>query len=635
MSLASFIAQLLNGLAGASALFLVAAGLTLIFGVTRIVNFAHGSLYMLGAYLAYTLAAMLGRGPLGFWGAIIVAALIVAVLGAAIEALVLKRIYSAPELLQLAATFGIMLIVRDAVLALWGPEDLLGPRAPGLRGAIGLFDRAIPTYDLFLLAVGPAVLLVLWWILERTRFGMLTRAATENRVLASALGIDERRLFTAVFAMGSFLAGLAGALQLPREPANLGMDLSIIAEAFVVTVVGGLGSIPGAFVAALLIGLTKALCIAVGTVDAGGIAIAFPKLTLVAEFVVMAVVLVARPYGLMGAPPAAPPMTPVAEFRTLVVPSGPRAAISALVALGLAALLPWSGDEYRLVLATDVLVLALFAASLQLLMGTGGMASFGHAAYFGIGAYAAALATKRGVPMEAALALSPLAAAAGALVIGWFCVRLSGVYLAMLTLAFAQIVWSIAFQWDAVTGGSNGIVGVWPAAWLAGKQTYYWFTLAFIAAALAAIAWIAQAPLGYSLRACRDSPLRAEAIGIDVRRTHWTAFVLAGAFAGFAGGLYAFSKGSISPETLAIPRSVDALVMVLVGGLNALAGPLLGAAAFTWLSDTLARATEYWHAGLGATILLIVIAAPMGIGGAWQRWTRAEARAVAHPVRRG
>jgi branched-chain amino acid transport system permease protein len=221
--------------------------------------------------------------------------------------------------------------------------------------------------------------------------------------------------------------------------------------------------------------------------------------------------------------------------------------------------------------------------------------------------------------MEAALALAPVAAAAGALVIGWFCVRLSGVYLAMLTLAFAQIVWSIAFQWDAVTGGSNGVVGVWPSAWLAGKTAYYALTLALVAPALAAIAWIANAPFGYALRACRDSPLRAEAIGIDVRRTQWMAFAVAGAFAGFAGGLYAFSKGSISPETLAIPRSVDALVMVLLGGLNALAGPLIGAAAFTWLSDTLARATEYWHALLGAMILLIVVAFPMGIGGALQR----------------
>jgi len=398
------------------------------------------------------------------------------------------------------------------------------------------------------------------------------------------------------------------------------MDLAIIAEAFVVTVVGGLGSIPGAFIAALLIGLTKALCIAAGTMNVGGIAIAFPKLTLVAEFVVMAIVLVARPYGLVGTPPASPPTTPVAEFRALVVPPGKRVVAAALVALGLAAFLPWTGDEYRLVLATDVLVLALFAASLQLLMGTGGMASFGHAAYFGIGAYAAALAVRRGIPMEAALVLSPIAAAAGALVIGWFCVRLSGVYLAMLTLAFAQIVWSIAFQWDTLTGGSNGIVGVWPAAWLAGKTAYYWMTLALAGTALSAIVWIAHAPLGYALRACRDSALRAEAIGIDVKRTHWTAFALAGGFAGLAGGLYAFSKGSISPETLAIPRSVDALVVVLLGGLNALAGPLLGAAAFTWLSDTLARATEYWRAVLGATILLIVTAAPMGIGGALQRF---------------
>ncbi len=517
MSLASLVAQLLNGLAGASALFLVAAGLTLIFGVTRVVNFAHGSLYMLGAFIAYSLVSSFGRGPLGFWGAVVLAALAVALIGVLIETLLLKRIYAAPELLQLAATFGVVLIVRDAALLAWGAEDLLGPRAPGLSGAMAVFGQLIPTYDLFLLAVGPLVLLALWALLERTRFGMLTRAATENRTLASALGINERTLFTTVFALGAFLAGLAGALQLPREPANLGMDLAIIAEAFVVTVVGGLGSIPGAFVAALLIGLTKALCIALGTVEVGGLAIAFPKLTLVAEFVVMAVVLIAKPYGLMGTVPSAPATTPLAEFRALVVPPGRRAALGALAALAVAAVLPWTGDEYRLILATDILVFTLFAASLQLVMGPGGMASFGHAAYFGLGAYAAALAAKRGMPMEAALLLAPLAAAAGALAIGWFCVRLSGVYMAMLTLAFAQIVWSIAFQWDAVTGGSNGIVGVWPSAWLAGKQAYYGFALTLIAAALAAIAWIAHAPLGYSLRACRDSPLRAAAIGIDVR----------------------------------------------------------------------------------------------------------------------
>ncbi len=627
MSLASLFAQLLNGLAGASSLFLVAAGLTLIFGVTRVVNFAHGSLYMLGAYVAWTLIEVLGRGPFGFWGAVVLSALAIAALGALVERLLLKRIYAAPELLQLAATFGIVLVVRDLALYLWGPEDLLGPRAAGFAGALDVFGRPVPTYDFVLLALGPLVLLALWVLVNRTRFGILIRAATENRTLTAALGIDEGRLFTAVFALGAFLAGLAGALRLPNEPANLGMDLAVIAEAFVVTVVGGLGSIGGAFVAALIIGLTRALCIALGTVDVAGIAIAFPKLTLVAEFVVMAAVLAVKPYGLLGSPPAAPSTTPLAEFRELVVPPGRRALLGALAALALAALLPFAGDDYAVVLGTDILVLALFAASLQFLMGTGGLASFGHAAYFGLGAYGAALAVKHGVPMEAALVAAPLLALAGALLFGWFCVRLSGVYLAMLTLAFAQIVWSIAFQWDTVTGGSNGVVGVWPAAWLASLRAYYWFALALCAAALIAIAWIAQAPFGYALRASRDSPLRAEAQGIDVRRIQWAAFAAAGAFAGLAGGLYAFSKGSISPETLAIPRSVDALVMVLLGGLNALAGPLLGAAAFTWLQDTLSRATEYWRAVLGVAILVIVVAFPMGIGGAL-RQVLARARAA-------
>jgi len=201
-------------------------------------------------------------------------------------------------------------------------------------------------------------------------------------------------------------------------------------------------------------------------------------------------------------------------------------------------------------------------------------------------------------------------------------VRLAGVYLAMLTLAFAQIVWSVVWQWDSLTGGSNGLVGIWPAAWVGTRSGFYWFVLVVVALALALIARIAHSPFGRALRGARDSPLRAAASGIDVRRTQWRGFALAGAFAGLAGGLFAFSKGSISPESLAITRSVDALVMVLLGGLNALFGPLLGAAAFTWLADALARWTEYWHALLGLLILALVLAFPMGIGGAAARVLR-------------
>ena len=621
MSAAALAIQLLNGLASASSLFLVAAGLTLIFGVTRIVNFAHGSFYMLGAYLAYAIGAALATGgrTLGtFVTSVLLAALAVAVLGALIERILLRRLYAAPELLQLTATFGIVLIVRDATLAAFGPEDLFGPRVPGLAGSVEILGRAVPQYDFVVMLAGPLVLGVLAWLVARTRFGVLIRATAENRTLTAALGIDEAALATAVFALGAFLAGLAGGLQLPREPANLGMDLALIADAFVVTVVGGLGSIPGAFVAALLIGITKALCIAAGDVTLGGVTLALPKATLVVEFVVMAVVLAVRPHGLFGRPPPGAATTLLPEQRALVRPPGRALALGTVVAIG-AALALGAGDDYTRVLGTDILVATLFTASLQFLTGTGGIVSFGHAAYFGIGAYAAALGMRHGLPFAAALCVAPLAGWLAAWAFGGFSVRLSGIYRAMLTLAFAQIVWSIAFQWDRVTGGSNGLVGVWPPGVLANRAAYYYFTLALVAAASIAAFTLSRTPFGFALRAGRDAPQRAEALGIDVRARQWRAFALAGGLAGLAGGLFAFSKGSISPETLGLGRSVDVLVMLLLGGLNAPFGPLLGAGAFVWLQDWLARATEYWRAGVGALIVLIVIAFPNGLGGAYAR----------------
>jgi branched-chain amino acid transport system permease protein len=398
------------------------------------------------------------------------------------------------------------------------------------------------------------------------------------------------------------------------------MDLAIIADAFVVTVIGGLGSIPGAFVAALLIGLSKALCIALGTVDVGGMTIAFPKLTLVAEFLIMACVLIVRPQGLFGRAPDAAAIAGVPERRARASPPRRASMLVGAVLFASAAALPFVAHEYTLIIVADILVFALFGASLQLLLGSGGMISFGHACYFGLGAYAAALATRHGAPMALAFFAAPVAGFVGALVFGWLCVRLSGVYLAMLSLSFAQIVWSIAQQWDDITGGSNGIIGVWPSGWLAGRSVYFEFTLAFTAAGLALLIWIAQTPFGYALRGARDSPLRAQAVGIDVRRTQWLAFAMAGAFAGLAGGLYAFSKGSIAPDTLAIPRSIDALLIVLLGGVNALAGPLIGATAFIWLQDVLPRHTEYWRSVFGAIILLLVLAFPMGIGGVAASW---------------
>src|SRR6188508_3811943 len=180
MTFSAFLFQALNGLSTASGLFFVAAGLSLIFGVSRIINIAHGSLYMLGTYIAYSFATRVG-GALGFWGGIVATTLIVGIIGALIEILLLRRVYRAPELFQLLATFALVLVINDAVQYLWGPEDLLGPRAPGLRGSVEILGRNFPSYDLFLIVVGPAVLLLLHLMLARTRFGRLIRAATQDR----------------------------------------------------------------------------------------------------------------------------------------------------------------------------------------------------------------------------------------------------------------------------------------------------------------------------------------------------------------------------------------------------------------------------------------------------------------------
>ena len=597
--------QFVAGLSYGSTLFLLSAGLTLIFGVTRVVNFAHGSLYMIGAYVASTATAALPTTVPGFFGGLLLAAAAVAVVGALIEIVVLRRIYGAPEIFQLLATFGLVLVAQDIVLLVWGPEERFAPRAPGLAGSIEVFGAFIPQYTLFLIVVGPLVFALLAWLLNRTRWGVWIRASAQDRETAGALGINEPLLFTSVFALGAFLAGLAGALQIPRETVNLQMDMAILVEAFVVVVVGGLGSVTGALWAAFAIGLLHAY----GTWW-------LPQSTLVLIFVAMAVVLVLRPHGLLGRPQSDgnaralshPPFLPLsAPARWLWV--------AAFVA---AASLPLVAGDYLVVIGTEMAIAALLAASLHFAMGLGGIVSFGHAAFFGLGAYAVALLLNvLDAPFALALLGGPIVAGAAALLVGVVVLRSAGVYAAMLTLAFAQILWSTAIQWVDITGGDNGVLGLWSSlpALLSGKTAFYWATLGVVALSLFALRRAAVAPFGFSLRAARDSALRAEALGIDVAQVRWIAFGAGGLFAGLAGALHALQKGAVFPTTLSIPVSVDALVMVLLGGLQTLSGPLVGALAYQGLSTELVRATDHWRLVLGLAIVGLVILFPRGIVG--------------------
>jgi branched-chain amino acid transport system permease protein len=607
--------QFLTGLASAATLFIVAVGLSLVFGISRIVNFAHGAFYMIGAYVAYALAERFAQGSAAmYWVCVVGAAVAVGVIGTLIEVLLLRRVYRAPELLQLLVTFAVALVIDDALLMIFGPEELLAPRIRGLRGGVDILGERFPLYDLYIIALAPVIFGALWLLLHRTRWGTLVRAATHDRDMVAVLGVNQVWLFTGIFALGSILAGLGGAVQLARASINLGMGANIIAEAFVVVVVGGMGSVSGALLAAVLI----------GELHAFGVAL-FPQFTLVLTFLAMAVVLTLRPWGLLGKPEIAGRVHEYATERPLAPLSRGLIAAS-LVALAALAAAPALLGTYGLGVVIEMLIFVIFSCSLFLIMGTGGLVSFGHACYLGVGAYATAMSIRfAGLPFPAALALGVAAAGLVALVFGWLCVRVSGVYFAMLTLALAQIVWSVVFQWYAVTGGDNGIVGVWPASLGADKLAFYYLVLSLTAVTVFLLGGLLHAPFGYALRTARDSPPRAAAIGIHVDLQRWLAFGIAGAFAGLAGALLTLHHGSVFPNAISVTRSIDGLVMVLLGGVHSFLGAIVGAVAFVGLQTEILRHTDYWRLVLGILIILIVMVFPAGIVGSLAQRTHRNA----------
>jgi branched-chain amino acid transport system permease protein len=283
--------QLLAGVSNGMLLFLISAGLSLIFGVLRVINFAHGALFMFGALIAVSLTALAPGTTGSFVAALIGAAAGLAVLGAAIETGLLRRIYRAPHEYQLLLTFALVFILGDAAKLIWGREDNSVQVPALLTGSAQAFGLTFPTYRLFLIVVGIAVAIGLWLVLHRTRWGIFVRAATIDRGMLSALGVNTRRLFTAVFALGAALAGLGGALAAPIVAVGPGLHVQVIIDAFVVVVIGGMGSVLGALVASLLVGIVNAFGI-----------LAIPGAAVVLTFALMAVVLIVRPHGLFGTP---------------------------------------------------------------------------------------------------------------------------------------------------------------------------------------------------------------------------------------------------------------------------------------------------------------------------------------------
>jgi branched-chain amino acid transport system permease protein len=289
---ASFLfSQFMGGLTAAMFLFLIASGLSLVFGVMRVLNFAHGSFYMIGAYLAWQVVNWLQPMPERFWPAVLAASFGVALLGAILERLLLRHLYDREELYQLLFTYALVLVLGDAAKFLWGTQQLSVSRPPVLGGGIEIFGTLVPHYNLFIMLFGPLVALSVWLMLTRTTMGRMVRAAALDREMLGALGANVGWLYTGMFALASFLAGLSGALVTPIQSIVPGMDVEIIVQAFIVVVIGGLGSFWGTFLGSVIYGQVLSFGILI-----------FPGFSLFSVFALMAVILILRPWGLLGRP---------------------------------------------------------------------------------------------------------------------------------------------------------------------------------------------------------------------------------------------------------------------------------------------------------------------------------------------
>src|SRR6516164_5712 len=613
-----FLEQLLNGLVYGSLLFLTAAGLSLIFGLMNVVSLAHGSFFMLGGYVGFALF----RLTHSFWLAFVLAPVPITLIGIAMEMVFLRPLYRRGHLDQVLLTFGFTFIFFDTVQTIWGRDVRALPPPPGLDGVVELGSAIFSSYRLFIIASGVVIAVFLWLFLERSRVGAMVRAGVDDAAMAGGLGCNIPALFSAIFGAGVALAALGGVAAGPIFGMYPGEDTEILIPAFIVIVVGGMGSLRGAFIGSLLI----------GEADTFGKAY-LPGLALFLIYLVTAVVLLARPQGLFGIKYAAagPPPGGAPE-----IPLPSRGAV--LIALATVAALPvfpFIVADYHRALVTELFIFGIFAISLDLLLGYTGLMSLGHAGFFGLGAYVViVLGSLFGLNAWIGVALGIAAAALAALIIGYFSVRTSGIPFLMLTLAFSQLIYTVALKWRDVTGGSDGIgIPEKPTFFgfdLAHSLPMYFVGLIFFLLCFTALRRLVASPLGRIFVGIRENEARMLAIGYATRRYKLASFTIGGAFAGLAGGLYAVFNGFISPDAVYWSASGDILIMVMLGGAGTLIGPVFGSAAFLLMKNLVSSYSDHWLLIIGVIFVACVLFFPGGIWSIFRHirfGTRAEALA--------
>ena len=597
------LAQLLNGLVYGVLLFLTAAGLSLIFGLMNVVSLAHGSFFMLGAFLGLSLFHLTDN----FWLALILAPAAVAAMGLVMERLFMRRLYRRGHMDQVLLTFGFTFVFFDIVQSVWGRTILSVPAPAALQQAIHIGFGVFSAYRLFLIALGGALALLMWLVLERSRLGAMVRAGVDDAAMAAGLGGNIPALFTGIFGAGVALAGLGGVAAAPVLGVYPGLDAEIMIPAFIVIVIGGMGSLRGAFLGSMLI----------GEADTFGKAY-FPGMALFLIYLVMAIVLLVRPQGLFGIKYTGVAASPAVS--AVSAPATRQTRIAGLVVIAAMLVFPFLVPNYPRALVTEIYIFAIFAMSLDLLLGFTGLMSLGHAAFFGLGAYAVAiLGNLLGLSAWLGVAAGVLTAGLGALAIGFFCVRMSGIPFLMLTLAFSQLVFAVALKWRDLTGGSDGMaIADKPAFFgfdLSNTLPMYFMALMFFLLGYWALRRLINAPLGHVFVGIRENEPRMAAIGYSTRAYKLLSFTIAGAFAGLAGALYAIFNSYISPDAVYWTASGDILIMTMLGGAGTLIGPAIGAGVFLLMKNVVSSYSEHWLLIIGVFFIACVLFFPGGIWG--------------------
>lgn len=603
-----------NSFSLAMAIFLSAAGLTLIFGILKVLNFAQGAFIMIGAYLAYT---VIGRADISvpmFVAVALGSGLVVACLGFFVDKLILARLRHVDYHYVLIASFALMLVCHGAVKLIWG-LDYISVRPPSfLDQPLIIGDLYLSRYSIFVIVAGILVFAALQLVIHKLWLGKLMQALRSDAWIASLLGLNVPLGLTLSVMAGFFLAGIAGGLLLPNQSLSSGMGDSYLLFAFFAVIIGGLGNVKGAFYAAILLGMASSLNSMFLTNYPG-----------IAPYVLLVIFLFVRPHGIF--PSMAADVETAGHAGSGLTRSRIGRPVWLLVGVAVVAALftlPFWADGGVLFLAGTGVIQGLFALSWNMLFGFAGIAAFGHAAFFGLGGYlmGGLLRFAPELPFLVNMLIAGVAGAALAYLVGVLALRrLSGIFLAILTIAVGEMI-RLIISYSPHLGREDGLVNI-PRPIinlgftldLTRSSSYYWFILTLVILLVAVLWWVLHGRFGRMLLSIRQDAERAAFVGINVPRTKIIAFMLSGAVAAVAGSIYAPWARIVTLDELHWLASVQPVLNSMLGGINSFWGPLLGAAVFTVINygtRTLAGLSEVI---VGLLLLGIILGAPNGIVG--------------------